>query len=170
MIEPLTYFLLLLKGSLLSSGGLGNLPIVHQDFVARRWASETQFAGALAIGQMAPGPGGLWVVALGYLIYGIQGAALASGAILLPPLLVLIVDRVHGRYAQVASVRGFIQGTTLAAVASAPVVYMRVSTSSGSAGFSIIATLTSLVLIASRRVPIPAVLIAGGVAGILFYR
>ncbi len=81
MIDGLTFFWLVLRASLLSSGGLGNLPLLHQDLLARHWASDRDFASALAIGQVAPGPNGLWVVALGFLVYGLPGAALSAVAV-----------------------------------------------------------------------------------------
>src|SRR2546421_289083 len=37
-----------------------------------------QFAGALVLGQFAPGPNGLWPVVLGYFVGGIAGALLAA--------------------------------------------------------------------------------------------
>ena len=80
MIDGPTLFWLLLRASLLSSGGLGNLPLVHQDLLSRHWAGDRDFATALVIGQVAPGPNGLWVVALAFLIYGLPGAALAAAS------------------------------------------------------------------------------------------
>ena len=56
MIEPLVYFWLLLKASLFSTGGTGNLPSIHADLLARGWATDRHFAEALAIGQISPGP------------------------------------------------------------------------------------------------------------------
>jgi chromate transporter len=64
-MNPLLYFWLFLKASLFSTGGMGNLPSLHTDLLARHWATEQQFAESLAIGQIAPGPSGLWVIAWG---------------------------------------------------------------------------------------------------------
>lgn len=84
MIEPFTYFWILLKASLFSTGGTGNLPSIHADLLLRGWATDRQFAEALAIGQISPGPSGLWVICLGYLTDGLRGALLATLAISLP--------------------------------------------------------------------------------------
>jgi chromate transporter len=78
VIDPLLYFLLFLKASLFSTGGFSNLPSLHQDLVSADWATDTDFGEAIAIGQISPGPNGLWTVSLGYITYGIPGAALAS--------------------------------------------------------------------------------------------
>ena len=98
MTDPLALFWIMFRAALLSTSGTGNLPILHQDLLARGWATERQFAEALAIGQISPGPTGLWVISLGYLVDGLRGAALTLLAIVLPPLLVLLL--VHGIYAR----------------------------------------------------------------------
>ena len=72
MINPLIYFLLFLKASLFSTGGFSNLPSLHQDLLANGWAKESYFGQSIAIGQISPGPNGLWVISLGYLTYGYQ--------------------------------------------------------------------------------------------------
>ena len=74
----LEYFLIMLKSSMLSTGGFGPLPILHEDFIARGWATEQSFTEALAVGQTSPGPNGLWVVSFGYLTAGLPGALLAT--------------------------------------------------------------------------------------------
>src|SRR5678815_5134934 len=115
MIHPLSLFWIMFKASLLSTTGTGNLPIVHQDLIARGWATDRQFAESLAIGQISPGPTGLWVISLGYLVGGLQGAALTLVAISLPPLLVLLL--VHGLYRRSGhrpATQGFVRGLGLA--------------------------------------------------------
>ncbi len=85
MKNPLLYLLLFLKASLFSSGGFSNLPSLHQDLLSNGWATEAEFGQALAIGQISPGPNGLWVISLGYLTGGYLGALLALIAITVPP-------------------------------------------------------------------------------------
>src|SRR5579884_3008721 len=97
MINPILYFLLFLKASLFSTGGFSNLPSLHQDLLGARWASDADFANSIAIGQISPGPNGLWVISLGYLTYGYFGAALALLAITLTALLVLGVAAIYAR-------------------------------------------------------------------------
>ena len=98
MINPFIYFLLFLKASLFSTGGFSNLPSLHQDLIANGWATESEFGQSIAIGQISPGPNGLWVISLGYLTYGLTGALLALIAITLPALLVLLVSAGYYTY------------------------------------------------------------------------
>ena len=171
MIDGLTFFWLVLRASLLSSGGMGNLPLLHQDLLARHWAGDRDFASALAIGQVAPGPNGLWVVALGFLVYGLPGAALSAVAVVAPPLLVVPVGRLHRRYSGVPAVRGFVRGLTLALAGSVPVVFLRVAYSSyGLDWLGAGIVVLTLGLIASRRVPIIAALALGAGIGVAGYR
>jgi chromate transporter len=164
--EVLTYFWLLLKASLFSTGGQGNLPSLHEDFLARGWATERQFAEALAVGQVSPGPSGLWVISLGYLTRGWLGAALALVAIILPPLLVLAVERLYRRVGDHPAVRGFVRGLSLAVVGIFLVVLAGLLRGSGLDAVTVLIALGSVVLGASRRVPVIAVLGLGALAGI----
>src|SRR5918997_2454235 len=130
-IDWLAYFWLLLKASLFSTGGTGNLPSLHADLLARGWASDRQFAEALAIGQVSPGPSGLWVISFGYLTDGLRGAALALVAITIPPLLVLLIDRLHRRIGQHPAVAGFVRGLSLGVVGVFLVVLGRLLVNTG---------------------------------------
>src|SRR5205085_4702564 len=97
MINPLIYFLLFLKASLFSTGGFSNLPSLHQDLLANGWATEADFGQSIAIGQISPGPNGLWVISMGYITDGYFGAFLALIAITLPALLVLVISAGYTR-------------------------------------------------------------------------
>ena len=90
-MNPLIYFWLFFKASLLSTGGLGNLPFLTKDLVSLGWAEESDFLTAIAVGQVSPGPTGLWSISLGYLTFGWLGAGLALAALSFPPLLTLVV-------------------------------------------------------------------------------
>ncbi len=169
MIEPLTYFWLLLKASLFSTGGLGNLPILHEDLLARGWATERHFAEALAVGQVSPGPSGLWVISLGFLTAGWLGAVLALVAISLPPLLVLAVERVYNRTGDDPAVRGFIRGLSLAVIGIFLVVLAGLMIENGLDIGTALIVLGSLALGITGRVPVVALLALGALAGIAFY-
>ena len=165
-MNALLYFALLLKGSLFSMSGLGNFPSVHADLTARGWATERQFAESLAVGQTAPGPNGLWVISLGYLTYGTRGALLALLAILLPPLLVLVVERFHRRVQHHPAVGGFVRGLGLAAVGVFGVVLFGLLRNAGLAPRSLLIVLSSVALGATRRVPAIVILGLAALAGI----
>lgn len=168
-MDPFTYFWLLLKATLLSTGGYGSLPSVHEDLISRHWATDADFGAALAVGTITPGPSGLWIVSLGYLTAGWWGASLASLAAILPPLLILPIESLHHRFGDLPIVRDLVRGLSLAVVAVLPVVLLRLVSSYGLDFRSVIIFGFSCALVLSRRVPQVLVLCVAAAAGIVLY-
>ena len=162
------YAWLLLKASLFSTGGTGNVPSLHNDLLARHWATERQFGESLAVGQVSPGPSGLWVISLGYLTAGGRGALLALVAITVPPLLVIGVDRLYRRVQHHPAVEGFVRGLGLAVVGIFVVVLFGLLRGVGLDARSVCIALGSVGLGMTRRVPVVAVLALAALAGIAF--
>jgi chromate transporter len=170
MIDPVSYFWIFLKAAALSTGGLGNLPSLHQDLLGRSWASNSDFGAALAVGQATPGPTGLWVASLGFLTYGWLGAVLAVGASVIPPLLVLPVARVHARYGELPVIRDFTRGLSIAVVAVFPIVMLRLVGANGFDWRSLLIIAGGLGVAASQRVPPAGLLALAAGAGIILFR
>lgn len=167
-MDWLTFFLLFLKASLLSTGGRGPFPYLYTDLIARGWAVESNFAEALTVGEISPGPSGLWVISLGYLTAGLPGALLASLAIVIPPLLVLIVARIHDRLKSFPATAGVLDGLVLAIVGSGMVVLANLFASNGvNAITSAIAAIAAL-LAFDGRTPTWALLAGAAIAGVLW--
>ena len=169
MIDPLAYFWILLKASFFSTGGTGNLPSIHADLLARGWATDRQFAEALAIGQISPGPTGLWVICLGYLTNGVAGALMAALAICIPPLGVLAVEALHRRIGDHPAMDGFVRGLGLAVSGIFLVVITRIMRQNGIDIGSVSILLVSVALAVTGRVPVPLLLVLAGVTGALIY-
>ena len=168
-MNPLTFFGLVLKASLFSTGGMGNLPSLHNDLLARGWGSEKQFGEALAVGQVAPGPNGLWVISLGYFLGGLRGALLALAAILLPPLFVLLLEKFYQRVKHHPAVEGFVRGLSLAVVGIFILVLLGMLYRVGLNVKSVTILLGSVGLGVSRRVPVVVILLLAGVAGVFLH-
>ncbi len=169
-MSVLVFFWLLLKASLFSTTGSGNLPILHQDLLARGWATDRQFAEALAIGQISPGPTGLWVISLGYLIDGPRGALLALIAVVVPPLLVLAIAGFYRRAGDHPAMRGFVRGLSLAVAGIFLVVLYGIMRTAGFEPRSFLLAACALALGATRRVPVIGVVQLAALAGIVLYR
>jgi chromate transporter len=166
MNHPLALFWIMFRAALLSTTGTGNLPIVHQDLLSRGWATDRQFAESLAIGQVSPGPTGLWVISLGYLVGGMRGAALTLVAIALPPLLVLVL--VHGLYRRLGhhpATEGFVRGLGLAVIGIFVVVLSGIMSTVGWTVSSVIIAAGTIILGVTGRVPVVLVLILAAIAG-----
>lgn len=165
-MTPFVYLWLFLKASLFSSGGMGNLPSLHADLISRRWATERQFAESLMIGQVSPGPNGLWVISLGYLTYGFRGALLALVGITLPPLLVLAVEALYRRVQHHPAVEGFVRGLGLAVVGIFFVALTGLLRGVGIDLRSLGILFCALALAITRRLPLLAILFLAALAGI----
>ena len=170
MINPFVYFLLFLKASLFSTGGFSNLPSLHQDLLANGWAQEADFGQSIAIGQISPGPNGLWVICLGYLTYGYLGALLALVAVILPALLVLVVSAGYARIERQVWVQGAMQGVSLAVVGILLTVVWTILRQPGVDWKGLLIALAAFGLAMSRKVNVLLILGLAGFAGYLWYR
>lgn len=168
-MNPLIYFWLFLKASLFSTGGLGNLPSLHADLLAHQWANERQFAESLIIGQVAPGPNGLWVISLGYFTGGLSGAMLALIAINLPPLLVLMVDKLYRRIKDHPAVEGFVRGLSLAVVGVSGMILIGLMRNFGVDIRSVLIATVAIGLGMTRRVPVIGIIALAALVGIVAY-
>ncbi|GCE04499.1 chromate transporter [Dictyobacter aurantiacus] len=170
MINPIAYFLLFFKATVFSSGGFSNLPSLQQDLTANHWAVEADFGKSVSIGQISPGPNGLWVICLGYLTYGFMGALLALIAITIPPFFVLVVASVYGRIEHQRWVPGLMRGISLAVVGTFLTVFWTISSGSGADWRSWAICAIAFALAYSRRVNIFLILVLAAGAGYLIYR
>ncbi len=167
--DPLQLFWEILKAALLSTGS-GNIPILHDELIRQGWIGERQFAEALAIGQISPGPTGLWVLCLGYLVDGVRGSLLALLAITLPPLLVLVVHRVYQSVGHHPATEGFVRGLALAVSGVFLVVLVKLMIGVGIEPYSVAIMLGALALGLLPRVPVVAVIALAALAGAVVYR
>ena len=168
-MNPLLYFLLFLKASLLSTGGLGNLPFLTEDLIGLGWAEPTEFLTAIAVGNLSPGPNGLWSVSLGYLTFGWAGAGLALLAQSLPPLLILGVSSIYNRIEHQPIVQDFTRGLALGVIGLTLAVSFSLASASITDWRGIAIMLCSLGLALGKKVPIVLILLLAAVAGSLMY-
>jgi chromate transporter len=170
MISPLEYFLVFLKASFFSVGGLSSLPSLQQDLVAKGWAAPPDFGEAVAVGQIGPGPYGLWVVSLGYLTYGYLGAMLALVAIALPSFLVFPRVALLRRVGRRPWMPRVINGVFVAVLGLLLAAAWSTIAASGADWTGWLIAAGALVLAGSRRVNPALVLVLAGAIGGVVYR
>jgi chromate transporter len=168
-MSPLEYFWLFFKASLLSFGGLGNLPFLHKDLLGLGWAKESDFVTAIAVGNISPGPTGLWTISLGYLTYGWLGSILATVALAFPPLLVLVVSASYKRIEGLPAVQNFTRGLVLGVVGLTLTVALGLAKSSIVDWRGILVAIAALGLALSKKVPIIIILALAAAFGCLVY-
>ena len=167
-MNALLYFWIFLKASLFSTGGSGNLPSIHADMLAHGWASDGEFGESLTIGQISPGPSGLWVICLGYLTDGLRGAMLALLAILMPPMLILGVERLYRRIQHHPAVEGFVRALGLAVVGVFLIAMFGILNSAGINPRTLTIAAGAIGIALTRRVPVIGIVAIAGAAGVLW--
>ena len=105
-------------GALSYGGGFVIVPLMQHDAVtAYHWMTGTQFLGAVALGQVTPGPVVLTVAVVGYAARGVRGGLVATVVAFTPSFLFVIVgaprfDRIRAN----PSMRAFLTGAGPAAI------------------------------------------------------
>ncbi|RWR03039.1 hypothetical protein ED28_04370 [[Pantoea] beijingensis] len=103
--------------SILSFGGLSSLPILRGQMQNAGLPADTLLLHSLAIGNIAPGPNGLYLVVVGYFIGGFNGACVAVIALIVPPFLVIILERIRNRLVHLRRFRAVMFSLSLAVIA-----------------------------------------------------
>jgi chromate transporter len=150
--------------------GLAIIPFLYGGAVQEyRWLTERQFLDAIAVSMITPGPVVITVAFIGYLVAGLGGALVAALGMFLPTYLVVVLAAPHyRRLAANPQIRAFVDGVTAAAtgaIAGATVVLAR------RAIFDVptllIAFSTLALMIWTRRIPEPVIIVIAGGAGLL---
>jgi chromate transporter len=79
-------------GAITYGGGLAMIPLLSDFSISNGWLSATDFADLIAISQSTPGPIAINLATfIGYNTFGLLGSLLASIAVVLPGLILLII-------------------------------------------------------------------------------
>ena len=169
-MSPIVLYLLLLKATLTSFSGLASLPMVRNDFVVRRHVlTDRQLSTAVAAGRIGPGPLGIYVVSVGYLVAGAPGAGAGWLAMITPAFLIIPMLRFLGARAEHPRARAVARavlfaGAGLMASAAAPLARDAIT---GPLSLGIV--VSSFILIAITRVDSLWVMLGAAVVGVLSF-
>lgn len=101
----LTY--VFLKVGLLGfGGGMAIISLIQGEVLSRGWLTQTEFVDIVAISQVTPGPVGMnCATYVGYAVGGLWGALVASVAIVVPSLIIMLTicyvyDVIRNRFQQ----------------------------------------------------------------------
>jgi chromate transporter len=169
-LNPGVLFLYVLRAALLSSGGMGNISSLHDSFVPRGLASDAQFGQALTVGQLSPGPNGLWVVSLGYLMLGPWGSVAALIAILIPPMLIVFIEKLYSRVQHHPAAEGFVRGLNLAVVGVFVPVLIKLMNGPGVSALTVSLAFLAFGLGWIKKIPVLAIVATCGFVGVLASR
>ena len=72
-------------------GGFASVPLMYHEIVdVRSWMDSKTFMNGIALGQITPGPIVITATFVGYWLYGITGAIVATASIFLPSFLMVV--------------------------------------------------------------------------------
>ncbi len=96
----------------LFGGGYVMIPIMQRIFVdGMQWISQQEFSDAIAFSQVTPGPVLVSATFIGYKLYGVPGALIATVGIFAPAAtLMLLVSRVYAGIRERAGIRKLVAG------------------------------------------------------------
>jgi chromate transporter len=152
--------------------GLAIVPFLYGGVVVKfHWLTEHQFVDAVAVAMITPGPVVITAGFIGYLVAGVLGALAAAWAVFAPPyFIVLFGAPYYRRFAQNRQVKAFVQGVTAAAVgAIAGAAYILARRSLIDIPTVTIAVVTLALLMLTKKIPEPVMILAAGVAGLLLH-
>jgi chromate transporter len=166
-------FLFFLKaGAFVFGSGLAIVPFLYGGVVAKfHWLTERQFVDAVAVAMITPGPVVITAAFIGYLVAGVLGAVLSAFAVFAPPYLIILFGApYYRRFAQNRQVKAFVEGVTAAAVgAIAGAAYILARRSLIDIPTVTIGVVTLTVLMLTKKIPEPIMILAAGAAGLLLH-
>lgn len=158
-------------------GGYAMLSLIHSEVVVRNgWITNSEFTDIVAISQMTPGPIAInSATYIGYEVAGIFGSVVATTAVCLPALtLMMLITHFFLRLQHNRYVRGVVMGmrpVVVGMIASAALLLILPHDTEGGSfvdGWSWAIFALTLLLSARKVNPIILILLSG-IAGVLIY-
>lgn len=157
-------------GAFVFGSGLAIVPFLRSGVVEQfGWLTEQEFLDAVAVAMITPGPVVITVGFIGYLVSGLNGAIVAAAATFLPCYLLTILPAPHfKKISKNESVKTFVEGITAAVVgALAGAVVVIGINSISDIPTALIALGSGIVLLLSKKLKEPAIVLIGAVVGLL---
>lgn len=164
----LVLYLVLLKASVTSLSGLGSLPMVRQDFVVdRQLITDQQLSTAVAAGRTGPGPYGIYLVCVAYLVAGVPGAIVGLLAMITPSFLIIPLMKWVGAHAETPRVRGAIRALMLASAALLLYSSVPLARETITGAFTLLLAAASFAVLSFTRMESAWLVFAAAAAGLL---
>lgn len=171
---PLQLFLFFFKTGLLVFGsGLVIVPFLKTQVVDQyHWLGNRAFLDSVAIGMISPGPVVITATFVGYLLNGFVGAVAATVGIFAPPVLfTVLATPLLLRYRKQRYLAGFIRGVGVTVVGVlVGTTYLVGKEAIGDLLTAAIGIAALGVLLLWKKLPEPAIVLAGGIIGLIAYR
>ena len=161
---------------MLFGGGYVFIPMIQEVVVNNYgWVTQTEFANAIAMGQITPGPILISAAFIGYVVKGIAGAFVATVAIFFPPGLLMVtmshlLERIKGSVIIQAALKG-IRPAVIGMIFTAAVVVAQTAQigSIQTALVSLLIFATSLAAIWKLKLEVVLIIPLAGLVGLFLY-
>ena len=166
-------FLTFLKYGLVSFGsGYVLFAFLHTDVVqTNHWLTTAQLVDAIAISQATPGPVFTVATFIGFVVAGVGGALVATVGIFLPGfMLVPFLDRIVRLVNERQGARAFLDGVNVAALGLIAEVAIQIGRSAFVDPVTILMAVIALLILLRAPLAAPALVIAGGILGLIGIR
>ncbi len=152
-MKAVMLYFVLLKATMTTFAGLASLPVLREDLVVKQHIlTDVQLSTAIVVTRTTPGPVGLYVVSVGYLVDGIRGAiagwlAMATPALVIIPLIYYARLRVEHPRTQ-----GMIQMVVLASAGLLWYAAVPLARSAVTSRFDVFLLLACLSILLTRKI------------------
>jgi chromate transporter len=163
-------FLIFLKiGALLYGSGYVLFAYMQADLVTRHaWLTQHQLIDAIAVGQMTPGPLSTSATFVGYLLAGVPGALIATGAFYLPSFVIVALSNpLIPRLRRSAWAGSFLDGVNVAALGIMGAVTWQLARSAFPDAFALLVGLAAAGLLLRYRLNSVWLVAFGAALGLL---
>ncbi len=160
-------FVFLKAGLVFYGGGFALIPVLsHQLVSGRGWLTPGEFLDGVAISTLTPGPIAVISTFVGYKIYGIMGAIVATTALFLPAMtLMYFASRIYRRVKDVQIVQVFLDSVLPAVVSLIAVAAVRLGANAIRNYWSGLVAAVSLLLLIRFKVNPAWLLLTMAIAG-----
>jgi chromate transporter len=156
-------------GALSYGGGFVIVPLMRGDAVhTYHWMTSTQFATAVALGQITPGPVVATVAAVGYAAHGIGGGLLAALVAFTPSFAIVILGgRYFDRLRADRNAQAFLDGAAPAAIGAILGAAIPLATAVSETWQALVLAGAAIALLIARRGVVGTLLVAGLVGAVI---
>lgn len=169
MGEQIDLFVVFLRSSALAVGGLASLPLLRAELVPQ-YVNDAAIVQALAIGRLGPGPNGLFIVSLGYLVAGWTGALYALIAASIAPLAILPATALARRWILSRWFGGLVRGVALATGGLLLATGATIVTAGGTQWWQLVLVVATVATTLQGKLHPAAMILVGAVAGVALGR
>jgi chromate transporter len=166
-MNPFVLYLLLLKATTTSFAGLASLPVIRHDLVVeRRMLTAQQLDTAVVVSRTTPGPVGVYVVSVGYIVAGAPGAIAGWLAMCTPALIVIPLVRSASRYVHSRRAQSVTRAVMVASAGLLLSTALPLAQNSLTSGTAIVIAGVSLAVLLATKIDPLWVVVAASLAGL----